>query len=199
VQKTATKAVVTGSPERVDEVAVALEAAGVEVMRVSDLDRLAAVVSGLQPGSLDCYVQLPVALEATGDTVVARVRGFLDGGLLTRFRLAETVLPALSAEATVVVVAGHTPVSRDSPDDPDARMAFLKVLAQAMSADKVPAKMRVRILRDVRGPAEIARVALTGEPGDGPAADLRDLAGREETMSYQDWRTEVLGLISVEF
>lgn len=196
--KTVSKALVTGSAERVEEVSAALEAADVETVRVSDPDELAAAVSALDPGSLDCYVQLPVALTVDGDTIVARVRNFLEDGLLTRFRLAETVLPALSPEATVLLVTGHTLEGQNPPDDRAARIAFLEVLAHAVRADKAPAKVRVRVLRHKRAATEIARLALTGEPERGMAADVPDPAEREE-MSYEDWRTEVLGLMRMEF
>jgi hypothetical protein len=153
-------------------------------------------VRSLAAGALDCYIQLPVALRPAGETVVARVRGFLDRGLLTRFRLAETVLPALSSEGRVLLVAGHTPVDLTTPDDRTARLAFLDVLAHAIRADLAPAKARVRVLDSRQSADEIARLAVTGEPVRGRAT-AREVAGEAE-RDYQDWRTEVLGLVSVE-
>ncbi len=194
-----TTALVTGSAERVEGLAAALGVAGAEVVSVTDLDRLHEAVEAFHPGSLDCYIQLPMVLRPTGDTVVSRVRNFLEGGLLARFRLAETVLPALSADARVVLVGGHTPVERTVPDDQAARVAFLDVLAHAIRADKAPAKVRVRVLDHGLDADEIARLALTGEPPRGRSARQRDLAVDAAGMSYQDWRTEVLGLVSVEF
>jgi hypothetical protein len=194
-----TTALVTGSAGRTEEVVAALRAAGADAVGVTDLDQVEAAVRGRAAGSLDCYVQLPIVVRPAGATVVSRVRGFLESGLLTRFRLAETVLPALSEGSRVLLVAGHTPVDRSAPDDRAARMAFLDVLAHAISADKAPAKVQVRVVDHARPAAELARLALTGEPMPGRAAELRDLAAREGEMSYQDWRTEVLGLVSVEF
>jgi hypothetical protein len=195
----ATTALVTGSTERVERVVAALQAGGVEAVGVTDLERLDEAVRGWAAGSLDCYIQLPVTAQPAGATVIARVRGFLESGLLTRFRLAETVLPAVVDGGLVLLVAGHTPVDRSAPDDQAARMAFLDVLAHAIRADKAPAKVRVRVLDHGRTAAELARLAVTGEPAPRRAAELRDLAAREAEMSYQDWRTEVLGLASVEF
>jgi hypothetical protein len=195
----ATTALVTGSPGRTEEVVAALRAGGADAVGVTDLDQLDAAVRARSAGSLDCYIQLPIAVRPAGATVVSRVRGFLESGLLTRFRLTESVLPALSDGARVLLVAGHTPVDQSAPDDQAARMAFLDVLAHAIRADKAPAKVRVRVLDHAQPAAELARLALTAEPAAGPAAELRDLAAREAEMSYQDWRTEMLGLVSVEF
>jgi hypothetical protein len=189
---------VTGSAERVEGVIAALRAAGVEATGVTDLASLADQVKTFPPGSLDYYVQLPVSLRPTGDSLVSRVRDFLDKGLLTRFRLAESVLPVLSADGRVVLVGGHTPVERDAPDDRAARSALLDVLAHAIRADKAPAKVRVRIFGHQLDPAELVRSMLTWEAaGDGPEA--RAAVSGDATISYQDWRTEVMGLASVEF
>jgi len=191
---------VTGSPERVEQVVTALRAAGAEAVGRTDLDRLDAELAAFAPGSLAGYVQLPVSLQVTGETVVSRVRGFLESGLLSRFRLAEAVLPALSADSRVLLVAGHTPVDRSTPDDQAARVAFLEVLAHAIRADLAPAKVRVRVLDHRQPPADIARLALAEPPAPAPGRwpEQRNLAEREAELSYQDWRTEVLGLARIE-
>ncbi len=194
-----TAALVTGSTERVEGVAAALGHAGAEVVSVTDLDRLDEAVKAFEPGSLDCYIQLPIALHPMGDSVVSRVRSFLEGGLLARFRLAEAVLPALSAEGRVVLVGGHTPVERAAPDDQAARTAFLNVLAHAIRADMAPATVWVRVLDRALDADEIARVALMGEAPRRRSAELSELVAGSAGMSYQDWRTEVMGLVSVEF
>lgn len=195
-----TRVLVTGSASRVDAVAAALRQAGAEVISAPSLDRLADEVEALAPGSLDCYIQLPVTLQPSGDTVVSRVRDFLDSGLMSRFRMAEAVLPALSAEGRVLLVGGNTPVEGGAPDDQRARVAFLHVLAHAIRADKAPAKVRVRVVQAERDAANIAKLALAWETaGVSVAAEMRSLSAREEQMSYQDWRTEVLGLASIEF
>jgi hypothetical protein len=184
---------VTGSDTRVDPVATALRAAGAEVLAATDLDQLKNVVTPLPPGSVVCYVQLPVALRPAGDTVVSRVRCFLEEGLLTRFRLAEAVLPALSGDGRVVLVAGNAPAQAGTPDDAAARFGLLHVLANAVRADKASAQLGIQVVEGTRDPEDVARLALTGEP------DERDRAGRDSQLSYQDWRTEVLGMASFEF
>ena len=188
-------ALVTGSAGPVGEVVAALRAAGAEAMGVADADQGISEAKAFSPGSLDCYVQLPVVLNPAGDTVVARVHEFLDQGLLTRFRLAEAVLAALSDEGRVVLVGGHTPIERATPDDQAARTALLEVLAHAIRADKAPAKVRVRVLGHGHDASEIARLVLTGAPVRGAPV----LHGAEPGRRYLDWRTEVLGLVSAEF
>lgn len=123
----------------------------------------AAKLDGLRPGSLDCYVQLPLTLEPVGTTVVGRVRPFLEAGLLTCFRLVEAVLPMLSASGRVVLVSGHTPISSDVPDDRAARLAFLDVLAHAVRADRTPAKTRVRVVAHDPSAAVIAGLSTEDE------------------------------------
>jgi hypothetical protein len=194
-----TTALVTGSAGPAEQVAAALREAGVEVATVTDLNRLAGQLRAFPPGSLDCYIQLPVVIRPTGDTVVARVRAFLDDGIITRFRLAEAVLPVLSDEGRVLLVRGHTHIDGDIPDDQAARKSLLHVLAHAIRADKAPASVRVRVLSDELKPADIARIGLRGESASRRPIRSYDFAAREEEKSYQDWRTEVMGLVSVEF
>jgi hypothetical protein len=189
-------ALVTGSPERVEQVVAALTAAGAEAVAVTEVDRLDDQVRSLPPGVLSAYIQLPMALRPAGETMVSRVRDFLDRGLLARFRLVETVLPALSAPGQVLLVAGHTPI--DLTDDREARFAFLRVLAHAIRADRPPAEIQVRLVDRRQSPDEIARMALADAPPPDrlPAAEF---ASGEAERNYQDWRTEVLGLVSVEY
>jgi hypothetical protein len=192
-------ALVTGSAGPAEQVAAALRDSGAQVITVTELDTLESALADVPPRSLDSYVQLPVMIRPTGDTVVARVRAFLDDGILTRFRLAEAVLPALSDEGHVLLVRGHTLPDGDTPDDQAARKALLHVLAHAIRADKAPAGVRVRVLSDELKPADIARIALRRDTGVRRAVRSFDVAAREEEKSYQDWRTEIMGLVSVEF
>jgi hypothetical protein len=190
---------VTGSADRVERVSHALRAAGAQAVSVPDADGLGEVVGRMPAGSLDCYIQLPVTLRPSGDAVVSRVRDFLDKGLMNRFRMAEVIMPALSGQGRVVLVAGHTPASASAPDDEAARVGLLHVLAHAIRADKAPEKVRVRVV-DARDADEIVRAALASDhaPGGAPAA-WHGPAIRDEEMSYTEWRTEVLGLASIEF
>jgi hypothetical protein len=191
------RVVVTGAAEQVAEVSAALRGAGAEVTGVDDLGQLGVIMAGLAPGSLDCYVQLPVHVAARGDAVIERVRNFLEDGLLARFAAASTILPALSGEGRVVLVGGNTPVEATAPDDQSARLALLDVLAHAIQADKLATRFGVRVLPHDESAKHIAAVALGGEPTREQA--LASLRAREPEMSFDDWRIEVMGRVNGEF
>jgi hypothetical protein len=188
---------VTGASQPVAEVSDALRKAGAEVISVDDLGKLEAALAGLPPGSLSGYVQLPVHVAARGDTVVERVRHFLEDGLLARFSAAATILPAMSDEARVVLVGGNTLVEASAPDDQSARVGLLKVLAHAIQADRSATKVAVRVLTHDALAEHIGAVALGAEPTREQA--LADLMAQEPKMSFDDWRIEVMGLVNGEF
>jgi hypothetical protein len=192
-----TRALISGAEPLAGTVASALRQAGVEVVVTEDVRRVGEAVAGLDPGSVDTYVQLPVSLASRGDTVAARVRQFLSEGLLVRFEAVESVLPVLAPGARVLLVSGTTPLDAgDLPDDRRARLALLEVLAHAVRADGSASRVRVSTVSSGRGADELAAVALGREQAE-PAA-VADLQAREPEMSYEDWRTEVLGLATVE-
>lgn len=189
--------VVTGAAERVAAVSDALRQAGAEVIAVDDLARLDSTLAGIAPGSLDGYVQLPVHAAARGTSVVERVRNFLEDGLLTRFVVASTILPALSDKARVVLVGGNTLVEASAPDDQSARVALLGVLAHAIKADKSTTGVEVKVLSHEELDEDVAAVTLGAEPT--RDQNLADLLEREPKMSFDDWRIEVMGLVNGEF
>ena len=178
-------------------VSAALRDLGAEVTGVDDLGKLGAALAGLAPGSVDCYVQLPVHVAARGDVVTERVRNFLEDGLLARFAAASTILPAVSDTGRVVLVGGNTPVEATAPDDQSARLALLDVLAHAIQADKLATRFGVRVLPHDESAEHIAAVAMGGEPTREQA--LASLRAREPEMSFDDWRVEVMGLVNGEF
>jgi hypothetical protein len=171
--------------------------AGAKVIAVDDLGELDAAVAGIAPGSLDCYVQLPLNVAARGDVVIERVRNFLEDGLLARFTAASTILPAMSEGGRVVLVGGNTPVEASAPDDQKARLALLDVLAHAIQADSSATRVVVRVLPHGESTEAIAAVALGGKPTREQA--LAELKAREPEMSFDDWRVEVMGLVNGEF
>lgn len=186
----------SGSDARVGEVADALRAAGAEVLTAGDPGQLREVLAGVPEDGLAGYVQLPVTVQLEGASVVPRVRAFLQGGLLSRFDAVEAVLPHLADDARVLLVAGNTTqAGKDLPDDRAARQSLLEVLAHAVRADTSSRAVRVQVV-DRRSPTELAEMALKAVAPVSPAvADLRD---REGELSYDDWRTEVLGMATVE-
>ena len=193
----ASTVVVTGAAEPVAAVSAALRDAGALVTAVDDLGKLDAAVAGIAPGSLDCYVQLPVHVAARGQAVTERVRNFLEDGLLARFTAASTILPALSDGGRVVLVGGNTPVEASAPDDQSARLALLDVLAHAIQADSSATRIGVRVLPHDESAERIAAVALGGKPTREQA--MAELRAREPEMSFDDWRIEVMGLVNGEF
>jgi len=189
--------VVTGAAAQVAAVSTALREAGAEVIAVADLRQLDAAVAGISPGTLDCYVQLPVHVAARGHAVIDRVRNFLEDGLLARFSAASTILPAMSEGGRVVLVGGHTPVEASAPDDQSARLALLDVLAHAIQADSSATRIGVRVLPHDEPAEHIADIALGGRPTRDQA--LAELRAREPEMSFDDWRVEVMGLVNGQF
>jgi hypothetical protein len=184
---------VTGSQQRVGEVSARLQASGAQVIEVTDLAALPMATDGRQ---IDCYIQLPGRTTSQGETVIARVRDFLASGLLERFRAVETVLPKLSYDGVVVLVAGNLPDQASAPDDQQARLSLLRVLGRAVQAEVAPAHVRVAILRHDATPEQIVERAL----GTGPAwrGSADDLAASGAEMRYEDWRAEIIGLAYVE-
>lgn len=193
---------VSGAEQAVEPVRMALEQLGATVLSAGSgetHDPPGPTGSGQK---VDAYVQLPTVLPvdhgSTADSLVERVGRFLADGLLTRFRMAASVLPQLSENASVVLVAGNTPVPGTSADDATARGSMLGVLAHALRAEEAPRRLRVRVLGHGSTPDEIARCAEGEEIGrssaSGPPAGSRDV-----DISYADWRTEVLGLVHAEF
>lgn len=189
-----TTVLVTGGGERLTEVAEALRVAGAETTVVDTPAQLGEAVAGK---TFDGYVQLPVAMTPREGTLVSRIEQFLSDGLLSRFRSAGTVLPALAPSATVLLVGGQTNVNADAPDDHEARAALMRVLAHALRAEKAPEHLVVRTADPSWTAQDIAN-NVTGEPSRRAADDSqsgRDAIGK----AYADWRAEVLGLARIEF
>jgi hypothetical protein len=188
---------VSGAEEPVAAVSEALRDLGADVVAVDDLAKLEAALAGISPGTLDGYVQLPLHVAARGTSVVERVRNFLEDGLLARFVAASTILPALSDKARVVLVGGNTLVDASTPDDQNARLALLGVLAHAIQADKSATPIQVQVLPHDVAVERIAAVAIGSEPTREQA--LAELLAREPKMSFAEWRIEVMGLVKGEF
>ncbi len=189
-------ALVTGSPERVAAVGASLQERECEVVAVDDLDALVAVCASLGDSAVDHYVQLPVDVPSAGGTVVSRLHTFLTHGLLARFEAVSSVLATLRPNASVVLVAGNLPAELTAPDDHQARIALMRVLAQAVLADTAPMTVRTVVVEHNRTPDEIA--AITIDPSVNRLRMVSDAAKRYPDMSYVDWRLEVLSLATIE-
>ena len=186
-----TNILITGTAAGVAEVAAALRDRQATVLEVSDLDELPGTLRDQQ---LDGYVQLPVRTQPRDSSAITRVRDFLATGLLRRFDAVEAALPALAEGGAVVLVAGHHPEQASTPDDRQARMALLRVLAMAVRADR-GRELRVVVLDHTATPEQIAERVLG--PGDEEQPEQVDLTV-QATDRYEDWRTEIIGLAYVE-
>jgi peptidoglycan hydrolase-like protein with peptidoglycan-binding domain len=189
------KVLVTGSAERVSDLAAALENVGFDVVTAADEESVATASQSIPAGSVDCYIQLPRQTEVSGPSLVARVRQFLAEGLLTRFETASRVLPLLSPDACVVLVAGNVPGTA-TPDDRHARIDLLRVLARAILAERPGTDVRAVVVGYDRSAEEIAGIALhRGEEGWRVSAEVRAL---DPELDYADWYREVLSLTADE-
>jgi hypothetical protein len=185
--------VLSGSAERAQRLAKLLMDAGAEPVVVTDPTELPG-----EKGSegLDFYIQLPVTIHPDGDTAVARVGSFLSAGLLARFRAVDRVLPAMAPGATMVLVSGNTPDEASLPDDQRSRLALLHLLAHAARAELAAKHVEVKVVSSQRSDQEIVRYALGG--GDDVPAQ-RDAQQRSDaSTAYQDWRTEVMGVVGID-
>jgi hypothetical protein len=187
-------ALVTGSPARVEEVSAALEEVGYKVLRVPEPGDIAAACSGIEPRSLDCYVQLPKETRVDGPSLIGRVRQFLAEGLLARFEQAAAVIPWMADDGCVILVPGNLPGAA-TPDDRHARIDLLRVLARAILAECEGNDVRAVVIANDRSPADIADIAR--RRGDESAKVAAEVAAIGD-MNYADWQREYLTLTSEE-
>lgn len=189
------QALVTGSSTRVGDVAAALEEAGYSVLRVPEGGDVAEALDGLEPGTLDCYVQLPKETAVDAPSLIGRVQQFLSAGLLARFDQAAAVAPYLAKDGCAVFVAGNLPGAA-TPDDRCARIDLLRVLARAVLAECEGSDVRAVVVATDRSPAEIADIARRrGDHAGRKAAEVANLPGE---LNYADWQREYLSLTSEE-
>jgi hypothetical protein len=183
----------SGSADRAQRLAELLRDAGADPVIITDPTALPG-----EPGSdgVDFYIQLPITIHPDGDTAVARVGSFLSVGLLARFRAVDRVLPVLAPGATVVLVSGNTPDEMSLPDDQHSRLALLHLLAHAARAELATKHVEVKVVSSRRSDQEIVHYALGGGDDAQPHPDLQDRA--KAATDYQDWRTEVMGLVGID-
>ena len=91
-------------------------------------------------------------------------------------------------DGAIVEYLGDLPAEVSTADDRQARQALLKVLGHAARADAGDRALAVRVLEATSSTQQIAMAALGTEP-------LRD---EQADMSYEDWRVELMSLVSVE-
>jgi hypothetical protein len=185
------RVLISGNASQMSAVAGELRSGGATVTEVDDLELLPAACSTAGPAAFDSYVQLPAAFTIRGDTAIGRVHNFFADGVLARFRALAAALPALTAPGRVTFVMGQLPAELSTPDDRQARQSLVRVLGHAASAD-AGGELVVRVLESNATPRDVALAAL----GRDPAREER--AQRLSDLSYEEWRIELMSLVSVE-
>lgn len=185
-------ALVTGSPDRVPEITIALKSAGFDI--------LAAGVESpddapdLQEGAVDCYVQLPVDRPRSPGGPLRATRDVIAHELVDRFDRAVQFLPLLAPDAVVVLVTGgagfdHAP---GRPPDPGgmAQRRLVELLAEVILRDQGRAGVRTRVVSEERASEDIAALAGAAQHPE-PWWRYADL---DPDLGFADWRASVLCL-----
>jgi hypothetical protein len=186
---------ITGSGERAARLAATLRSHGhhITVLEPTSLNRDTTTASSI-PSHIDLYIQLPKTVTLRGDNLVGRVRSFLTDGLLARFDLIERLLPLLAENASVALVAGNIAGGAPVPDDQHSRLTLLRVLAHATRAELTERNVRVQVIAGNSRDDDILNSTLNSDQT--PAIHDPDNDALPSGKEYQDWRTEIMGLMT---
>lgn len=191
---------ITGSTSGTEAMAAAVTSAGGEPIVARSPEELATALNTVGDGELQYYVQMPTSVTPFGSSVTTRIHNFLSEGLLTRYRTAEVVIPKLSDDARVVLVAGNVNSESSAPDDRRARLSLVHVLAHALKADKGSDGFHAEVAPAGTDAAAIASAVLTGTALTAATNAAHDAeAVVDPGLDYDDWRTEMLGGMPSEF
>jgi len=189
-------ALVTGSPDRVPEITIALKSAGYDILAAGVMSPEDA--PDVAAGSVDCYVQLPLDAPWPVGGALHHTRDLIAHELTARFDTATRFLPLLAPGATVMLVTeGPDPVDHPATStDPDQKAirALASVLAAAIGRDGGRAGVRAAIVAEDRAVHEIA--ALAARPRPDPLPWWR-YATVDEDLGFADWRESILCLASL--
>jgi hypothetical protein len=189
-------ALVTGSPERVPEIAIALKSAGFDILAAGAMSPEEA--PDLEASSVDCYVQLPVDLPLPPGGALRRARDVIAYEMLARFDSAARFLPLLAPGAIVVLVTdGPEPESyppRSADGDRKAVRTLIGVLAESILRDCGQAGVRATVVGEDRAPEEIASLASHRPPEPLP---WWVYASVDPDLDFADWRNSILCLASL--
>jgi hypothetical protein len=180
-------AMITGSPERVPDVTIALKSEGFDIISSGTAAAVAEAAAGIAPGSIDCYVQLPGGPPTNGHGALSHARTVVAEAVLARFDAAAQLAPLLAPSASVVLVASDVGQVEEGPvaRRRHALRSLLGVLAEAIRLDY--SARRVRVVDEERSPAEIAAIARGFEP----AASYPELGSE---LNFADWKSQMLSL-----
>lgn len=189
-------ALVTGSPERVPDIAIALKAAGFDILSAGAMSP--EDVPDLESNSVDCYVQLPLDPPMPGGGALRRTRDVIAHEMVSRFDAAAQFLPLLAPRATVLLVTEGTDGVDDTAGrvDPDQKTlrTLVGVLAEAILRDCGGAGVRTAVVAEDRASEEIAALASHQPPEPLP---WWLYAGVDPDLDFADWRNSILCLASL--
>ncbi|MDQ1504968.1 MAG: hypothetical protein QOD57_2695 [Actinomycetota bacterium] len=190
-------ALVTGSPERVPEIAIALKSAGFDILAAGAMSPEDA--PDLEANSVDCYVQLPVDLPLPPGGALRRAWDVIAYEMVARFDSAARFLPLLAPGATVVLVTGSPePESyppRSADRDRKAVRTLIGVLAESILQDCRQAGVRATVVGEDRAQEEIAGLARHLPPEPLPWWVYADV---DPDLDYADWRNSIFCLTSLQ-
>jgi hypothetical protein len=188
-------ALVTGSPDRVPDIAIALKSVGFDILAAGSIP--AGETLDLEANSVDCYVQLPADLPRSAGGALRRTHDVIAHELLSRFDATARLLPLLAPSATVVLVTeGAEPqaASSGAPDpDQKALRTLVGWLAEAIVRDCGQAGVRTTVVGEDRLPHEIAALAGRRPPEPRP---WWLYASVDSDLDFADWRASILCLAS---
>jgi hypothetical protein len=189
-------ALVTGSPDRVPDIAIALKTAGFDILAAGSIS--ADDAPDLEENSVDCYVQLPDDQPRSACGALRRTRDVIAHEMLSRFDTTARLLPLLAPRATVVLVTEgpdptDEPTGRTDPDQQTLR-TLVGVLAEAILRDCGRGGVRATVVGEARAPLEIAALASHRPPEPLP---WWLYASVDPDLGFADWRTSILCLTSM--
>ena len=189
-------ALVTGSPERVPDIAIALKSAGFDILSAGATSL--SDVPDLEENSVDCYVQLPIDPPMTAGGALRRTRAVLANEMVSRFDAAAQFLPLLAPSATVLLVTGGSDPDEDftGVGDPDQKAVrtLVGVLAEAILRDSGRSGVRTAVVAEDRASREIAALASHRPPEPLP---WWLYASVDPALDFADWRSSILCLASM--
>lgn len=169
-------ALITGPLRHTADTALALKAAGFEVV-ASELD-----AAQLPPTlrQIDCYVQLPLDPPWAQDDALTWARSVVTHALLARFDAAARVAPMLSPNARVILVTDPT------DGTPAFDMDVVRTLVKAIITDHGGDDVRVTGLNGIRSPEDIIAAAQPRPPA---WTAYRTI---EPHLAFTDWRNAII-------
>ena len=188
-------ALVTGPPERVPDIAIALKSAGFDILAAGAMSPEEA--PDLEPNSVDCWVQLPVDGPPPSGGALRRTREFIAHEMVARFDTAARFLPLLAPNSNVVLVTEAPDPWDDAAGAPDPDQQALRtlvgVLAEALLRDCGRAGVRATVVGEDRAREEIAALARH-RPSE--LLPWWRYANVDPDLDFADWRNSVLCLAS---